>query len=190
LLLRRTLDLLGAGSAARRSELDQAASALQDEISAGTADLDGIRVWGAANDDGTLRITVTTDAITPAAMWLAILGNGIDEAARCLDLMAAELGPADAVVVAGGWARMASVRRAKAESLPQVRFSDRSQAGAFGATMFAAHAAVVADSLSRTGEFSANGAHSPQGPSEAFAARYTQAVKATPDVRTLEEIAT
>lgn len=188
LLLRRTLDLLGAGDSTRRSELDQAACALQDAVAAGTADLDGIRVWGAANDDGTLRINITTDAISPAAMWLAILGNGIEEAARCLDLMAAEIGPADAVVVAGGWTRMSSVRRAKAESLPRVRFSDRSQAGAFGATMFAAHAAAVAERLSRTGDPSANSAHSPQGPSEAFAARYTQADEATPSARTLEEI--
>lgn len=190
LLLRRTLDLLGAGSGARRGELDQAACALQDAIAAGTADLDGIRVRGAANDDGTLHIDVTTDSVSPAAMWLAILDNGIEEAARALDLMAAEIGPADAVVVAGGWTRMASVRRAKAESLPRVRFSDRSQAGAFGATMFAAHAANVADILSRTGDASGNSVHSPQGPSEAFAARYTRADEATPSARTLEEIAT
>jgi sugar (pentulose or hexulose) kinase len=190
LLLRRTLDLLGAASAVRRSELDQAACALQDALAAGTATLDGIRAWGSANDDGTLRVNITTDEISPAALWLAILGNGVQEAARCLDLMAAEIGPADAVVVAGGWARMDSVRRAKVESLPRVRFSDRSQAGAFGATMFAAHAALVADNLTRTGDTSGNSAQSPQGPTEAFAARYTQARPATTGARTLEEIAT
>lgn len=190
LLLRRTLDLLGAGAVDRRTELDRSACALQDEIAAGNADLDGIRVWGAANDDGTLRVNITTDAISPARMWLATINNGIDEAARCLDLMAAEIGPADAVVVAGGWTRMDSVRRSKAESLPNARFSDRSQAGAFGATMFAAHAAIVADTLSRTGDVSAIGVSAPQGPSEAFAARYTQAADAASSARTLEEITT
>lgn len=189
LLLRRTLDLLGAGTDTRRSELDQAACALQDAVAAGTADLDGIQVWGAANDDGTLRVSIATDTISPAAMWLAIVGNGIDEADRCLQLMAAEIGPADAVVVAGGWARMDSVRRAKVESLPRVRFSDRTQAGAFGATMFAAHAALVAETLDRTGDLSGNSSQSPQGPSEAFAARYTQAAAAAPTGRTLEESA-
>ena len=190
LLLRRTLDLLGAGAGTRRTELDQAACTLQDAIAAGDSDLDGIRVRGAANDDGTLHIDVTTDQITPAAMWLATVANGIDEAARCLELMAAEIGPADAVVVAGGWTRMNSVRRAKSESSPRTRFSDRSQAGAFGATMFAAYAATVADRLASNGDPSANSVRSPHGPSEAFAARYTQAVGATPSARTLEEIAT
>ncbi len=190
LLLRRTLDLLGAGGQERRGELDRSACALQDAINSGTAGLDGIRVWGAANDDGTLRVDITTDRVSPAALWLATVRNGIAEADRCLDLMAAEIGPADAVVVAGGWARMDSIRRAKAESLPNVRFSDRSQAGAFGATMFAAHAAIVADNLSRTGDFSADSVRSPQGPSETFAARYTQAVEAASSAPTLEEIAT
>lgn len=190
LLLRRTLDLLGAGAGDRRSELDRDACALQDEIATTGADLDGIRVWGAANDDGTLRINITTDAVSPARVWLAAINNGIDEAARCLDLMAAEIGPADAVVLAGGWIRMDSVRRAKSESLRNARFSDRSQAGAFGATMFAAHAAIVADTLSRTGDVSAIGVSTPQGPSEAFAALYTQAVDAASSARTLEEITT
>lgn len=182
LLLRRTLDMLGAGSSERRAELDESACHLSD--TARTAATEGIRIWGAANDDGTLRINVTTDEVSPAAIWLAALNHGVDEAARCLDLMAAEIGPATAVVVAGGWTRMQSVRRSKESSLPNVRFSDRSQAGAFGATMFAAHAALVADRLSTTGDFSGNSLSRPDGPSEEFAARYTQGTK------TLEEIIT
>lgn len=180
LLLRRTLDLLGAGSGERRAELDEAACALSEAAALiGSPATEGIVVRGAANDDGTLRLSVTTDAVTPAAIWLATLDHGIEEAARCLDLMAAEIGPASAVVVAGGWTRMKSVRRSKAASLPNVRFSDRSQAGAFGATMFAAHAADVAAQLSSTGDQSGNSVLAPIGPSAQFAARYTQAAHPT-----------
>ena len=183
LLLRRTLDMLGATAGARRSELDVAACALQDSGAPG-----GVRVWGGANDDGTLRINITSDEVGPAAVWLAAVSNGIAEAGRCLDLMAAEIGPAAGVVVAGGWTRMASVRRAKAESLPGARFSDRMQAGAFGATMFASHAAIVADRLAREGDDSANGVSRPVGPSQEFADRYTGAAARTN--RTLEGVAT
>jgi sugar (pentulose or hexulose) kinase len=192
LLLRRTLDMLGAGSGERRNELDGAACGLAEAAAlSGSPATEGVAVRGAANDDGTLRISVTTDSVTPAAIWLATLDHGVDEAARCLDLMAAEIGPATAVVVAGGWTRMKSVRRSKAASLPNVRFSDRSQAGAFGATMFAAHAAIVAAGLSSTGDHSANSVLAPNGPSAQFAARYTQAVTPTPShARTFEEITT
>jgi sugar (pentulose or hexulose) kinase len=192
LLLRRTLDMLGSGTGERRNELDEAACALADSASAtGSSATQGISVRGAANNDGTLRISVTSDAVSPAAVWLATLDHGVEEAARCLDLMAAEIGPATAVVVAGGWARMESVRRSKAASLPNVRFSDRSQAGAFGATMFAAHAASVAAQLSTTGDSSANLVLTPNGPSAEFAARYTQAVILTAfHARTFEEITT
>ena len=190
LLLRRTLDMLGAGSALRRADLDDQACALQDATGdPRSGSLEGIRVWGAANDDGTLRITVTTDKVSPAAIWLAAIENGLDEAARCLLLMEAEIGPAEAVVVAGGWIRMSSVRRAKSRTSVPVRFSERSQAGAFGATMFAAHASVVADKLAAAGDSSANGLSTPHGPSEEFAARYTRAVQTATSARTLEEIA-
>ena len=174
--------MLGAGASDRRAELDRSACELSD--AAGSAATEGIRIWGAANNDGTLRINVTTDAVSPAAIWLATLEHGVDEAARCLDLMAAEIGPATAVVVAGGWTRMQSVRRSKESSLPNVRFSDRSQAGAFGATMFAAHAAIVAERLTTTGDSSGNSLAQPDGPSEDFAARYTHRTQ------TLEEITT
>lgn len=196
LLLRRTLDMVGSGTGRRRAELDDAACALQD--AAGVDATEGIRVSGALNGDGTLRIEVTSDAVSPAALWLATLAHGVDEAARCLDLMAAEIGPADAMVVAGGWTRMKSVRRSKESSLPGVRFADRSQAGAFGATMFAAHAAIVARMHDASGDTSANLLADPTGPSEQFAARYTSAappqahrneIRPVPDpARTFEEI--
>ena len=176
LLLRRTLDLLGSGTVDRRAELDDAACALTDRTGALASDpIEGVRVSGAINDDGTLRIEITNDDVSPAALWLATLAHAVDEAARCLDLMEAEIGPASAVVVAGGWTRMRSVRRSKESSLPHVRFSDRSQAGAFGASMFAAHASIVADRLSDSGDPSGNSVAAPTGPTEEFAARYTSA---------------
>jgi hypothetical protein len=176
LLLRRTLDLLGSGTVDRRAELDDAACALTDRTGALASDpIEGVRVSGAINDDGTLRIEITNDDVSPAALWLATLAHAVDEAARCLALMEAEIGPASAVVVAGGWTRMRSVRRSKESSLPHVRFSDRSQAGAFGASMFAAHASIVADRLSDSGDPSGNSVAAPTGPTEEFAARYTSA---------------
>lgn len=174
LLLRRTLDMLGSATEDRRSELDDAACALEDAAGIlGTDPLEGITVSGAVNNDGALRIAITSEDVSPASLWLATLAHAVDEAARCLDLMAAEIGPASTVVVAGGWARMKSVRRSKESSFPDVRFSDRSQAGAFGATMFAAHAAIVANKLFTDGDPSGNSLVNPSGPSEEFAARYT-----------------
>jgi len=183
LILRRTLHLLGADGD-RRRELDEAACALAVQAEEGESPVtEGIGVSGAANDDGTLRVTVTTDAVSPAAVWLAALANGAEEANRCLDLMAAEIGAADSVVVAGGWTRMQSVRLGKRASLPNVRFSERSQSSAFGATMFAAHAAEVADRPPLTDGLPAGSPFQHSGPTEDFVARYTKAADAKAPAR-------
>jgi len=175
LILRRALDMLGANGD-RRSELDEAACALATQADkAESLATEGIGVSGAANDDGTLRVTVTTDAVSPAAVWLAALENGVEEANRCLDLMSTEIGAGDSVVVAGGWIRMQSVRMCKQASLQNVRFSERSQASAFGATMFAAHAADVADRLPLDGGLPAGSPFPQSGPTEEFVACYTGA---------------
>lgn len=165
LLLRRTLNLLGVTDQAGRDALDAAATAE-------SADAGGIAVSGARNDDGTLRITVDTDTSSPAGLWLAVLAHGTQEVDSLLDAMEAEVGPFAETVVAGGWTRMRSVRRAREKSLPAVRFSHRGQAGAFGAAMFAAHATTVAEQLSASGDISANAVDHPCGPSDQFAAQF------------------
>ncbi|WP_051266112.1 FGGY-family carbohydrate kinase [Nakamurella lactea] len=135
LLMRRTLALLGVTNDAGRAALDAAAVAAFD------VDITGlVEVSGAANDDGTLRITAVSDSVTPALLWLATVRHGVAEADRLLQAMTAEFGPAPAAVVAGGWTAMTSVRLAKQQALPQVRFTDRPQAGAFGAAAFASFA--------------------------------------------------
>jgi sugar (pentulose or hexulose) kinase len=121
LLLRRTLNLLGITDQAGREALDAAAMAE-------SADPSGIDVSGARNDDGTLRITVGTDTSSPAGLWLAVLAHGTQEVDSLLDAMEAEVGPFAETVVAGGWTRMRSVRRAKEKALPAVRFANRGQA--------------------------------------------------------------
>jgi sugar (pentulose or hexulose) kinase len=166
LLLRRTLNLLGITDNAGREALDAAAMAE-------SANACGISVAGARNDDGTLRITVDTDASSPAGLWLAVLAHGTREVDSLLDVMAAEVGPFAETVVAGGWTRMRSVRRAKENALPAVRFANRGQAGAFGAAMFASHATSMAEQLSATGDFSGNAVDHPCGPSDEFAAQFT-----------------
>lgn len=135
LAMRRTLALLGVTDDERRHQLDSEAVALAyrdiDEI---------VQVRGAANDDGVLSITAISDEVSPAAVWLATIRHGIAEGARLLHTMTTEFGTVPSVVVAGGWTRMSSVRREKQHALPHVRFTHRAQAGAFGATAFAAFA--------------------------------------------------
>jgi hypothetical protein len=69
-------------------------------------------------------------------------------------LIDAEAGPATETMVAGGWTRMASVRRAREAALPGVVFSGRDEDTAHGAALIGAFAADpaaddLADSLSR-----------------------------------------
>lgn len=166
LLLRRTLNLLGITDNIGREALDTAAMAE-------SANASGIAVSGARNDDGTLRIAVDTDASSPAGLWLAVLAHCTQEVDALLDVMAAEVGPFAETVVAGGWTRMRSVREAKQKALPAARFAIRGQAGAFGAAMFAAHAAAVSDQMSAAGDPSGNAVDHPRGPSDEFAAEFT-----------------
>ena len=142
-------------------------------------DTTGITVAGANNDDGNLRITIDTDTSTPAGLWLAVLDHGNQEVNTLLAIMTAEVGPFTHTVVAGGWTRMASVRQAKQDALPGVRFAGRGQAGAFGAAMFAAHAVTVADQLVATGDPTGNAVDHPSRPSDQFAAQFTDPRAAT-----------
>lgn len=168
LLLRRVLRLLGADNPEGREKLDEQAMNLE----LGRGAVQGLQIIGAANDDGVLKIIAAADDLTPAALWQATLDHVIAEAQTCLTHMAREIGPAGATVVAGGWIRMRSIRAAKERSLPHVRFSDRSQAGAFGAALFAAHAVSRADQLATDGDNSAVEVNRPTGPSPHFAAAF------------------
>ncbi|GGM10852.1 FGGY-family carbohydrate kinase [Nakamurella endophytica] len=185
LLMRRTLQLLGAAEPAARARLDEAAVAA-DSIPRP----DGVRVTGADNSDGALRVVVDADGVDPTALWLATLAHGVDEAGLALARMESEVGPASGATVAGGWTRMQSVRRAKERSLPDVRFSDRTQAGAFGAAMFAAFAAEQSERGVRVPDDATAGRGGVPldlpGPSQQYAAVFTRGAHRT--AAPLEEI--
>ncbi len=129
LLLRRALHAAGISDRAGRDELDAAVMALpyEGELPAGA-----IEVAGARNDDGVLRLTLHTEA-SPAEIFGAVLRHSNDEIARLIAAMDREVAPATHSTLTGGWAGMASVRRARAEVLPDPSPSTREQDVAYGA---------------------------------------------------------
>lgn len=129
LLLRRALHAAGISDRAGRDALDAAVMALpfEGELPAGA-----IEVTGARNDDGVLRLTLHTEA-SPAEIFGAVLRHSNDEVAALIAAMDREVAPATRSTLTGGWAGMASVRRARAEVLPDASLSTREQDVAFGA---------------------------------------------------------
>ena len=180
LLLRRTLDLLGMRDGSARDNLDAAALAL-------AVDMAGITVAGANNDDGNLRIAVDTDTATPAGLWLAVLDHGNREVNSLLAIMAAEVGPFSRTVVAGGWTRMASVRRAKQDALPEVRVESRAGRRVRCRTVRRACRRGCRTARPARGDATANAIDHPTGPSDQFAAQFTDPRPATAAGRIPEE---
>ncbi|WP_279366118.1 FGGY family carbohydrate kinase [Microbacterium testaceum] len=129
LLLRRALHAAGISDRAGRDALDEAVMALpvEGELPAGA-----IEVTGARNDDGVLRLTLHTEA-SPAEIFGAVLRHSNDEVAALIAAMDREVAPATRSTLTGGWAGMASVRRARAEVLPDPSLSTREQDVAWGA---------------------------------------------------------
>lgn len=133
LLLRRALHASGISDRAGRDALDAAVMALpyEGELPAGA-----IEVTGARNDDGVLRLTLHTEA-SPAEIFGAALRHSNDEVAALIAAMDREVAPATRSTLTGGWAGMASVRRARAEVLPNPSLSTREQDVAYGAAAMA-----------------------------------------------------
>lgn len=129
LLLRRVLHAAGISDRAGRDALDAAAMALplEGELPAGA-----VEVTGSRNDDGVLRLTLHAEA-SPAEIFLAALRHSNDEVAQLIAAMDREVAPATHSTLTGGWAGMASVRRARAEVLPKPSLSTREQDVAWGA---------------------------------------------------------
>ncbi len=138
LLMRRVLQLVGVNDLAGRTALDERVMALP--APAGDPDT-GILVRGAANDDGVLTVRTDNDGLSPALLFDATLRDGSAVLREVLARMDAENAPAARSVVAGGWSRMDSVRRARQDLLPSPRFSDRDEDTAYGAALVAAFAA-------------------------------------------------
>jgi sugar (pentulose or hexulose) kinase len=136
LLMRRVLQLVGISDAAGRAALDRRVMAL-----APCDDRAGVVVSGAANDDGVLSMRTDSDGLSPALLFEAALRDGSQVLCEVLRRMDAENPPAVRSVVAGGWSRMESVRRARRHILPAPRFSRRDEDTAYGAALVAAFAA-------------------------------------------------
>jgi sugar (pentulose or hexulose) kinase len=129
LVLRRVLNLVGVSDEAGRNALDAAVMALPLEAPG------SIEVTGAVNTSSTLTVCVDADDVSPAQLFAAALAHGTDTLRGVVSLIDAQVGPATETVVAGGWAGMASVRRARQAALPGVRFSSRSEDTAYGAAL-------------------------------------------------------
>lgn len=133
LLMRRALAMVGATDERTRRELDEAVLALSS--SSGSPSL--VEVSGARNDDGMLKITVSTDDVSPALLMQAILEHGNEEILRLLRAIDAELPAATSALLTGGWTSWACVRAARSRVLPHLQVSERSQDTAYGAALSA-----------------------------------------------------
>ena len=140
LLQRRALQLAGITDRPGRDRLDDEVMALplEGRLAAG-----GVAITGAANDDGVLSISITSDGVTPAELFGAVLRHGNDELRVLLDALDRELPPPSTTILTGGWAHMRSVHRARSAVLPGVNVSDREQDTAHGAARFAFHLATA-----------------------------------------------
>ena len=136
LLMRRALQLVGVNDAAGRERIDAEVMALPPDL----PDL-GVCVGGADNSDGVLAVRADADGLSPALLVEATLRHGADVLAEVIAHMDAENPPATRSVVAGGWAKMRSVRRSRATVLPQPRFSNLDEDTAYGAALVADFAA-------------------------------------------------
>lgn len=79
----------------------------------------------------------------PADLWRGAVAAAADDARRLHDAIAEEVGPAERVVVTGGWARSATVRRAKQDSFGAVALRAGGEPGARGAALLGGLAAGV-----------------------------------------------
>jgi sugar (pentulose or hexulose) kinase len=140
LALRRVLNLVGVTDAAGRDVLDAAVMALPDD-----QDLSSIEVTGAEDTSSTLTIHVVDDDVSPALLFATALAHADHTLAAVVDRLDAEVGPATQTIVAGGWAGMAAVQRARRALLPGVTFSVRSEDTAHGAALIGAFACTPSE---------------------------------------------
>jgi sugar (pentulose or hexulose) kinase len=135
LVLRRVLHLVGVSDDAGRAALDAAVMALPLDA------VGSVEVTGAVNTSSSLTVRVDADDVSPAQLFAAALAHGTHTLRDVVALIDAQVGPATETVVAGGWAGMESVRRARESALPGVRFSSRSEDTAYGAALIGCFAA-------------------------------------------------
>jgi sugar (pentulose or hexulose) kinase len=80
-------------------------------------------------------------AVSPEALWSAALDEVASVAAKALEAIQDFAGPAEELLLSGGWARCNGLRRRKAGLLARARWPAVSEAGARGAALFGGCAA-------------------------------------------------
>jgi sugar (pentulose or hexulose) kinase len=130
LMLRPVLRLLG---------VDEEALATFD-AEAGAAAAGSVRVVRDGPYANLSIVDVGPDA-SPAALWNAVLDEAAEGAARIVRTTELEAGPADELVLTGGWSHLAGLRERKRRLLSQARWPDAVEAGARGAALFGGCAA-------------------------------------------------
>lgn len=116
--------------------LEERAALAERALAASTHDL------ALADVDHTgLSVTGIDDDASPAALWRAGVRDLVALGTDLLDFIEASSGPRARTVLAGGWVHDAMVLEAKKEALGHFDVSEVDEAGALGASMFAAIAA-------------------------------------------------
>jgi len=116
--------------------LEERAALAETALSATTHDLAVTDV-----DHTGLSITGVDDDASPASVWRASVRDLVALGTDLLDFIEASSGPRSRTVLAGGWVHDAMVLQAKRESIGAFEVSEVDEAGALGASMFAAIAA-------------------------------------------------
>ena len=131
LVLERVLSLLGVGGADGIAALDSAAEGVVPG---------SLRVVqeGPYADPSIMELGA---GASPAALWSAALDAVCAGAPRSLQAMEAFAGPAEELVLSGGWAHCAGLRQRKRDLVPRVQWPDVVEAGARGAALFGGCAA-------------------------------------------------
>jgi sugar (pentulose or hexulose) kinase len=82
---------------------------------------------------------------SPAALWSAALDAVTEGAQRLVQSMDSIAGPTQEVILTGGWARCAGLRKRKRQTFRRVRWPALAEAGARGAALFGGIAAGLFD---------------------------------------------
>jgi sugar (pentulose or hexulose) kinase len=90
---------------------------------------------------GNASIVGLSPDASPAALWNAALDLLSEEAARIIGVIEAESGPAEELVLTGGWAQCDGLRGRKQSLLPRRRWPAVGEGGARGAALFGGCAA-------------------------------------------------
>jgi sugar (pentulose or hexulose) kinase len=153
LLLRRVLAALGADTPHARDALDEASCAV-------TTLPPGLAVEGDGRTDEDVVIRIQ-DGAGPAAIWAAATRHTARLTRQLLDDVEPVVGPHRNAIVAGGWTRMRSVRIAKADAIPRLRFCPEPEPGAVGAALLAESSLLPAVVPSPAGSPATSAADSP-----------------------------